>query len=538
MAEFDLAKLMKQASESNDRERIEYINIQDIQADPHNFYSTDGIDELAANIEMVGLQQPIRVRKVRIAHSLPEGGYEPFHDVYRVVSGHRRLAAWKKLDLNCPGETYRKIAAIVEPERREPEALQELRLIFANSDTRRMTGPDLQQQARRIRELLKILKNDGYEFKGRMRDQVAQICGVSKSKLSRLDAIENNLHAGIKGAYYNTGKISETLAYEISRLPKEDQSEVCPDDKPLIKAEFESDEDLSLSSSESSNKKMKDYTVELYGRLSGSMKNCTKDRGFDFSTKFDMTNMSIVSDGEELASIKQTLWTHIAETEKEDGEYEQGLYLDFEKAAMSRMILGQLLGIDDGLYEKDFIDISDVYPDQFVMSDILKSALPIFMDAIKEGYKDGKVELRRVEKKHKSFTYDVYRVLVSITDKEDYASFLKDIAKDALEDSLVSSVASDLISSYIDDAFEDIETVDGSFYIDLDYEYLDGFSFDFNVTMKEKETTSSESEETSNFILKSLSFSGEGSGDYGENASDLSYDGSLLDHDVWKEIEL
>ena len=30
MAEFDLAKLMKQASESNDRERIEYINIQDM----------------------------------------------------------------------------------------------------------------------------------------------------------------------------------------------------------------------------------------------------------------------------------------------------------------------------------------------------------------------------------------------------------------------------------------------------------------------------------------------------------------------------
>ena len=41
MAEFDLAKLMKQASESNDRERIEYINIQDIQADPHNFYIHD-----------------------------------------------------------------------------------------------------------------------------------------------------------------------------------------------------------------------------------------------------------------------------------------------------------------------------------------------------------------------------------------------------------------------------------------------------------------------------------------------------------------
>lgn len=309
-------------------------------------------------------------------------------------------------------------------------------------------------------------------------------------------------------------------------------------DKPLIKAKFQSDEELSLSSSESSAEKMKDYNVELYGRFLSSMKNCTKDRGFDLSTQFDINNLTIVSDGEELASIKQTLWTDIAETEKEDGEYEQGLYLDFQKAAMSRMLLGKLLGIDGGLYEKNFIDISDVYPDQFVMSDILKSALPLFTDAIKEGYKDGKVELRRVEKRRKSWDYGVYRVLVSINDKEDYASFLKDIAKDALEDSLVSSVASDLISSYIDDAFEDIETVDGSFYIDLDYEYLDGINFDFNMTMKEKETTSSESEETSNFILKSLSFSGEGSGDYGENASDLSYGGSLLNHDVWKEIEL
>jgi len=223
MAVFDLAEALSQAAGRDtgidaSRERIEYINIQEIHEDPNNFYSTEGIDELATNIELIGLQQPIRVRKIKSAH---------FSDFYRVVSGHRRLAAWKKLDLDCPDETYRRIAAIVEPDREEPDALQQLRLIFANSDTRKMTGHDLQRQAERVKELLEELKDSGYEFKGRMRDQVAKICGVSKSKLSRLDAIKNNLHGGIYGAYYQTGKIGETVAYEISKLPMAEQSNIC-----------------------------------------------------------------------------------------------------------------------------------------------------------------------------------------------------------------------------------------------------------------------------------------------------------------------
>lgn len=310
--------------------------------------------------------------------------------------------------------------------------------------------------------------------------------------------------------------------------------------KPLIKAEFKSDEDLSFSSSESSVRKFKDYTLEIYGGAGSSMKNCTKDRGFDLSTQFEMTNMSLVSDGEELASIKQTLWTHIAENEKEDGEYEQGLYLDFQKAAMSRMLLGKILGKDDGLYEKNFIDISDSYPDQFVMSDILKSALPLFMNALKEGYKDGKVELRNVEKRRKTWDYKVYRAMVSINNKEDYASFLKDIAEDTLKDSLVSSVASDLISSYIDDAFEYVETVNGNFYVDFDdSNYLDCVNYDFNITMKEEEVVVSETEDSTGSFLKSLSFTGETYSECDDDViPDMSYGGSLLNHDVWKEIEL
>ena len=223
MAQFDLAAALSQAAGrdtgiDNGREKIEYISIQQIFGNPDNFYSTEGISELAANIEMIGLQQPIRVKRITDT---------PYDGQYRVVSGHRRLEAWRMLDRNCPEETYRKIPAIVEPDREEPEALQQLRLIFANSDTRKMTGHDLQMQADRVKQLLTQLKETGYEFKGRMRDQVAQICGVSKSKISRLDAIKNNLHTGIYNAYYSTGKINETTAYTISQLPMKEQSEIC-----------------------------------------------------------------------------------------------------------------------------------------------------------------------------------------------------------------------------------------------------------------------------------------------------------------------
>ncbi len=59
------------------REQIEYIPLDDIDPDPGNFYSLEGLDELAGNIELVGLQQPLRVRpppSVGSADSSPKGG--------------------------------------------------------------------------------------------------------------------------------------------------------------------------------------------------------------------------------------------------------------------------------------------------------------------------------------------------------------------------------------------------------------------------------------------------------------------------------
>ena len=79
---FDLGELLKDVSNSGTgREQIEYIRLDLIEEDPNNFYQLSGIEELAANIELCGLQQPVRVRAI------------PGSDHYRIVSGHRRRKA-------------------------------------------------------------------------------------------------------------------------------------------------------------------------------------------------------------------------------------------------------------------------------------------------------------------------------------------------------------------------------------------------------------------------------------------------------------
>ena len=78
---FDITSVLKGVSgPDTGKEQIEYIDISMIDPDPDNFYSLEGMEELAGNIELIGLQQPIRVRPGEDGH-------------YIIVSGHRRRAA-------------------------------------------------------------------------------------------------------------------------------------------------------------------------------------------------------------------------------------------------------------------------------------------------------------------------------------------------------------------------------------------------------------------------------------------------------------
>lgn len=215
---FDLASILGDVSkldtglQPDGREQIEYIDLSLIDPDPNNFYEMRGIDELASNIELLGLQQPLRVR--------------PNPDKpgrYIVVSGHRRRAALELLVGD--GKTQFAQAPCIREAGDQSAALQELRLIYANSDTRKLTSAELSKQAERVEALLYQLKEEGMDFPGRMRDHVAEACKVSKSKLARLKVIREKLD---KPFYqlYEKGIIAESVAYALAQQPVEIQRAV------------------------------------------------------------------------------------------------------------------------------------------------------------------------------------------------------------------------------------------------------------------------------------------------------------------------
>lgn len=207
MASFNLAEVLKNtgAQLGTGKERIEYIDLTRIKPDPDNFYEISGIDELCANIELIGLQQPLRVR----ADDANAGDYI-------IVSGHRRWTALSKLANEGHAE-YLSAPCIVEQPASSAE-LQELRLIYANSDIRKMTNAEMAKQAARVEELLYKLKEQGVDFPGRMRDHVAEACKISKSKLQRLRQIQKGLALDIAAAYFDTGLLSSGAALELSKL--------------------------------------------------------------------------------------------------------------------------------------------------------------------------------------------------------------------------------------------------------------------------------------------------------------------------------
>lgn len=222
MAKFDLgdfAKTMQAVPESGTTgpERIEYIPLAQLHEDERNFYAVSGVEDLAANIQFCGLMDPLRVRKTE------EG--------YTIVSGHRRFAALKLLA--AEDAKFEKAACIIDADD-APAALQELRLIYANSDTRRMSSADIGKQAERVEALLYELKEQGLEFPGRMRDHVAEACRISRSKLGRIQKIERDLAPCYK-PLWDAGQLPEDAADALASLPEDVQERikrVCPKKMP------------------------------------------------------------------------------------------------------------------------------------------------------------------------------------------------------------------------------------------------------------------------------------------------------------------
>lgn len=200
LGDYNLPGLSVSAPET---EQIKLIPLDLIDPDPNNFYSLEGIDELAANIETVGLLDPLRVR--------------PVGERYTLVSGHRRRAACM-LIRDGGSEMFKNGVPSIVERGEASDALRELRLLSANSATRIMSDAELSKQAERMTAVLYQLKQEGYKFPGKMRTIVAQACQVSESKLARLHAIRSRGHEYTVDLF-DKGEISESVAYELSKIP-------------------------------------------------------------------------------------------------------------------------------------------------------------------------------------------------------------------------------------------------------------------------------------------------------------------------------
>lgn len=211
MAGFDITSVLKGVSNLDTEDQIVRISLDLIDPDPDNFYSLDGLDSLAGNIELIGLQQPLRVRPGEAGHFI-------------VVSGHRRRAACLMIRDGGSAMFDQGVPCIVEYGEAS-DAMRKLRLIYANSATRVLTPAEISLQAEQVETLLYQLQEQGVVFPGRMRDHVAAACQKSKSKLARLHAIRSNLEPRLL-AYFDRNEMAEDVAYQLSRFDAEIQRRI------------------------------------------------------------------------------------------------------------------------------------------------------------------------------------------------------------------------------------------------------------------------------------------------------------------------
>ena len=202
---FNLAELMGEAvSKSNTGEmRVEQIPLVEIEENENNSYSQNDIDELAESIRVIGLQQPLVVRRKT-------------EDGYLLLAGHRRRNALALLD--------RKTAPCIVLDADLDPSIQTLILHWTNTMARGgggLTAEYTGQAAKEIEAALKDLQARGVvELPGKLRTYVAEVLKTSEAQIARAKAIDNGLTKAWRGDF-KCHRINDSTAYELSQLDPE-----------------------------------------------------------------------------------------------------------------------------------------------------------------------------------------------------------------------------------------------------------------------------------------------------------------------------
>lgn len=202
---------------TSDRYQELVLDIDVLVPAHENFYTIEGIDELAENMLDVGHIEPIAIAKV--------------DGKYKIVSGHRRYYAIKK-NVDAGYDSFRKVRCTV---REMSQPMYMLTLTSANAFTRKLDDATLVQQADVMEKALQELIDSGeLKIKGKRRDYMASLLGVSSTKMAQVHKISTSLIDEGKEALAS-GKMNFSKAYETAKLEPKAQRLVIDDQELLSK---------------------------------------------------------------------------------------------------------------------------------------------------------------------------------------------------------------------------------------------------------------------------------------------------------------
>ena len=167
-----------------------------------NFFRVEDVQELADDIEMRGLENPLTV-------------CEAENGCYRIVAGHRRRKALEQIG-KTSAPCFVKAYADANSE--------EVALIQSNLTSRELTYYEKMEAVIRLEKALRSMKERGVELPGRLRDHLAEQTNESASAVHRMQYIHKNLSPVLLDALRRE-QIGESVADELAHSSKKVQTE-------------------------------------------------------------------------------------------------------------------------------------------------------------------------------------------------------------------------------------------------------------------------------------------------------------------------
>lgn len=207
-----LDKLKTRASE-NAAGEVKMLPVAALEANKRNFYRMTDIEELSESIRTNGLEQNLVVT--------PEADGK-----YRVITGHRRLMALRRL--RSLGAGPESVPCLIRPA--ESEAMEMLRLITSNQ-YRELTDWEKMTQLVKALDAVETLKRNGAEWLGEISlhrpamEVVSAVTSMSRTTVNKYALIAKKLLPEL-AEEMRLGKLAFTVAYTICRYPEEWQREL------------------------------------------------------------------------------------------------------------------------------------------------------------------------------------------------------------------------------------------------------------------------------------------------------------------------